>query len=115
MKIYWKIERKSGYKKVLQTLTYNGKKFESIEYLTKYIPGRIEEFEFIYVGFDSDKNNVWNCYWTWSCPCSHSEKIPFEKDSIYAGIYSQKKERKDKLEKLGLSEDYLDFKQYVGE
>lgn len=99
MKIYWKIEIEN-YKKTLRLLEYQGKKFENIEYLTEMIPFIIEELEFIYVGFDSEKNNVWNTYLTWSHPASEPFNIEEDDNIIYGGIYNISKIRKQKLKKL---------------
>lgn len=109
MRIYWKIEIKPGYKEILQTVIYRGKKFESIDYLTNHISGFLEEFDCIYVGFDSERKNGWNTFWTWSYPESSISgtirsygKTPFDNDdvAIYGGIWDIRKIRKEKLEKL---------------
>jgi hypothetical protein len=99
MRIYWKIEIKPGYKEILETVIYRGKKFENVDYLIN-ISGFIEEFDCIYVGFDSERKNGWNTFWTWSH--SESDLSPFDDDNdvIYSGIWNIREIRKEKLKKI---------------
>ena len=92
MKIYWKVDTKE-YKKILSNFQYKGTPFnkELYNYLTNYIDGIVKRRNFIYIEFDSKKDNLWNTYWIWNFE-------PF--NSFFGGLANIKEIRKQKLEKL---------------
>ena len=108
MKIYWKITKKLNYKKSLQTLSYHGEKFDKTElftYLTSYIFGIVENEDFIYVGFDSNKDNFWKTFWTWSLGSQNGTPFNPEESAIYGGVINSRKEKLKKLNTYSFSDE----------
>ena len=88
---WWKIEKKSNYKKSLKLLKVDK---NLIKYLTTLIPFIILEEDCIFVGYDETKNNIFNTEWIW-----HFELV-LKDDDVYCGVFSIKNERKKKLKKF---------------
>ena len=97
---WWKIEKKSGYKKSLELLGVNK---NLINYLTTSIPMIIDEKTYIFIGYN-DKNlgyggqGISQTDWIWSF------EVKLEEGDVYCGVFSMKYKRKEKLLKLNENE-----------